>query len=390
MKFDTKSLHAGYTPESDHGSRAVPLYQTVAHLFRDTDHAARLFAQEEEGHVYSRVSNPTVEAFEKRMAELEGAEAGLAAASGMAAIFLLTAALTKQGDEIVSSPNVYGGTYHLFNDTLRRFGITTRFVNDPSKKESWEEAITPETKFLFLETPANPTVGVFDIKVIADVSHAHNIPLVVDSTIATPALQLPLRLGADFVVHSATKYISGSGTALGGIILGSKRVLDEMRRGLVYDIGASLAPFHAWLFLLGLETLGVRMKKHTENALKVAEFLEGHQHISRIHYPGLSSSPFYDLTQKQMTGTSSLLAFELKGGLNTGKRFIENLKLISHVANLGDAKTLAIHPASTTHSRVPVGEQERVGITQGLIRMSVGLEDSEDIIEDISHALGEV
>lgn len=388
MKFDTKSLHAGYKPESDHGSRAVPIYQTVAHLFRDTDHAARLFSQEEEGHVYSRVSNPTVEAFEKRMAELEGAEAGLAASSGMAAIFLLAAALVKQGEEIVSSARVYGGTYHLFNETFPRFGITTRFVENPSDIPNWELCVTPRTKFLFLETPANPTLGVFDIGAIADVARAHSIPLVVDSTIATPALQLPFQFGADYVVHSATKYISGSGTALGGIMLGPKEVFDEMRGGLVYDIGASLAPFHAWLFLLGLESLGVRMKRHTENATTVAEFLEGHPRVERVHYPGLASSPHYDLARKQMTGASSLLAFELKGGIGAGKSFIENLRLISHVANLGDAKTLAIHPASTTHSKVPFEEQKKVGITQGLVRMSVGLEDPEDIIEDISQSLG--
>ncbi len=387
MKFDTKSLHAGYEPESDHGSRAVPIYQTVAHLFRDTDHAARLFLQEEEGHVYSRISNPTVEAFEKRMAELEGAGAGLAASSGMAAIFLLSVALAANGDEIVSSPMVYGGTYHLFNETLPRFGITTRFVENPSEAKQWAKLISPKTKFLFLETPANPTLGVFDIKAIADVAHTNNLPLVVDNTIATPALQQPFELGADYVVHSATKYISGSGTALGGIILGPKKTLGEMRGGLVYDIGASLAPFHAWLFLLGLETLGVRMKKHTENALQVARYLENHPQVSRVHYPGLFSSPYYEISQKQMTGASSLLGFELEGGVNTGKKFIENLKLISHVANLGDAKTLAIHPASTTHSKVPPEEQERAGISQSLVRMSVGLEDPEDIIEDISQSL---
>ncbi len=387
MHFDTKSIHSGYDPESEHGSRAVPIYQTVAHLFRDVDHAAKLFASEEDGHIYSRISNPTVAIFEKRMAALENAEAGLATSSGMAAIFLLATHLASPRADVISSNRVYGGTFHLFAETLPRFGISVRFVENPHSIEDWERAITPNTKFLFVETPANPTAEIFHIRSLSECAHARQIPLVVDSTLATPALQRPFEHGADFVVHSATKYISGSGTALGGIILGGKAQLDLIRSTLLRDLGMSLAPFHAWLFLLGLESLPLRMKKHCENAARVAGFLAGHEKVREVRHASLPQNQFHELMKRQMAGPSSLMSFELGGGYDAAKQFINNLKLISHVANLGDAKTLAIHPASTTHHQLSSEQQLAAGISPGLIRMSVGLEDTDDLIREIEEVL---
>lgn len=387
-KFKTKALHAGYTPHEPDFSRAVPLYQSVAHMFRDTKHAARLFEAKEEGFIYSRMNNPTVDIFEKRMAVLEGAEAGLATSSGMSAIFMVAAHLASAGDEIVSSDRVYGGTFHLFHDTLPRFGMKVRFVRNPHDLESWQEGITRKTKFIFVETPSNPKGEVFDISALADLAHKNKLPLVVDSTIGTPVLQQPIKLGADIVVHSATKYICGNGTALGGIILGKKKLLDEIRCGVYRDIGPAMAPFNAWLFILGLETLALRMPAHSENALKVAEFLEKHPSVKKVYYPGLRSSPFKKLVDSQMRGeASSLMAFEVKGERSNGAKFIESLTLISHLANLGDNKTLAIHPASTTHQQLSREALQDTGISESMIRMSIGLEDTDDIIDDIKQAL---
>ncbi len=389
--FKTKALHAGYVPSSPDFSRAVPLYQSVAHLFRDTKHAADLFTAKEEGFIYSRVNNPTVDIFEKRMAALEGAEAGLATASGMAAVFMVSAHLAREGEEIVSSDKLYGGTFHLFADTLTRFGIKVNFVKNPRDIKSWKSAITKKTKFLFVETPSNPQMEVFDIASLAKLARERKLPLVVDSTIATPALQQPIGLGADVVVHSATKYICGNGTALGGIILGKKKLLDAIRGGVYRDIGPALAPFNAWLFILGLETLSYRMEALSQNALSVAQFLAGHPKVKKVYYPGLDSSPFKKLVDKQMRGkASSLMAFEVRGTRRNGARFIESLKLVSHVANLGDNKTLAIHPASTTHQQLSAKDLVKVGISDTMIRLSVGLEDPEDIIYDIKQALKKV
>jgi O-acetylhomoserine (thiol)-lyase len=390
-KFKTKALHAAYSPSSPDFSRAVPLYQSVAHLFRDVKHAADLFEAKEEGFIYSRINNPTVDIFEKRMAVLEGAQAGLATSSGMAAVFMIASYLAKSGDEIVSCDRVYGGTFHLYQDTLPRFGIKVRFVKNPHDIKSWEASISKRTKFLFLETPSNPKMEVFDIGAIAKLAHKHKFPLVVDSTIATPALQRPIELGADVVMHSATKYICGNGTALGGIILGKKKMMDAIRGGVYRDIGPALAPFNAWLFILGLETLSYRMPAHSANALLVAEFLEKHPKVKKVYYPGLLSSPYRKLVDKQMSGmASSLMAFEVKGTRRSGARFIESLKLISHLANLGDNKTLAIHPASTTHQQLPAKDLAKVGISDTMIRMSVGLEDIDDIISDIKQALTKI
>lgn len=390
-KFKTKALHTGYTPSSPDFSRAAPLYQSVAHLFRDVKHGANLFLGKEEGFIYSRMNNPTVDIFEKRMAALEGAEAGLGTSSGMSAIFMVVARLAQSGDEIVSSDRVYGGTFHLFHDTLPRFGIQVRFVKNPYDTKSWQSAITKKTKFLFVETPSNPRGDVFDIEALRKVAHARRLPLVVDSTIGTPALQRPLELGADIVVHSATKYICGNGTALGGIILGKKKLMDEIRQGVCRDIGPSLAPFNAWLFILGLETLSLRMEAHSQNALLVAQFFSRHPKVRAVYYPGLEGSPYFELVNRQMGGfASSLMAFEVKGSRSCGARFIEALKLVSHVANLGDNKTLAIHPASTTHQQLSKKDLQKVGISDTMVRMSIGLEDPADIIEDIKQALSKI
>jgi len=389
--FKTKSLHSSYKPSGPDASRAVPLYQSVAHLFRDTKHAADLFTAQEKGFIYGRINNPTVDVFERRMADLEGAEAGLATSSGMSATFMIVANLARSGEEIVSCDRVYGGTFHLFHDTLPRFGIKVRFVKNPHDIKSWKSAIHKKTKFLFVETPSNPQMEVFDIKALAALAHKHKLSLVVDSTIATPALQRPIELGAEIVMHSATKYICGNGTSLGGIILGKKKLMDEIRAGVYRDIGPALSPFNAWMFILGLETLSYRMKAYSENALTVAEFLEKHPKVKNVYYPGLPSSPYHELVEKQMSGmASSLMAFEVKGTRKNGARFIDSLKLISHVANLGDNKTLAIHPASTTHQQLPAKDLKKVGISDTMIRMSIGLEDTEDIIYDIKQALNKI
>ena len=387
-KFRTKALHSSYAPSDPDFCRAVPLYQSVAHIFKNVRHASNLFASKEEGFIYGRINNPTVDIFEKRMAELEGAEAGLGTASGMSAIFMISAHLAISGDEIVSSDRIYGGTFHLFHDTLPKFGIRVRFVKNPHDIEFWKSEITKKTKFLFVETPSNPKCEIFDIKEFSKLAHTYKLPLVVDSTIGTPALQRPIALGADVVLHSATKYICGNGTALGGIILGKKKLLNEIRAGVYRDIGPALAPFNAWLFILGLETLSYRMEAHSSNALKIAEFLEKHPKIKKVYYSGLESSPYFNLVKGQMRGmASSLMAFEVKGARKNGSRFIESLKLVSHVANLGDNKTLAIHPASTTHQQLPLKDLKKVGISDKMIRMSIGLEDPEDIISDINQAL---
>lgn len=373
-KFNTKALHGGYTPSGADRSRVVPLHQSVAHLFSDTKEAAALFEGKQEGFIYGRINNPTVDIFEKRMAELEGAEAGLGTSSGMAAIFMIAAHLAQAGDEIVSSNRVYGGTFHLFHDTLPRFGIKVRFVNAPNKAIAWESKINKKTKFLFVETPSNPKSEVFDVTSIAKIAHSHRLPLAVDSTVATPVFLNPIALGADIVIHSATKYISGNSTALGGIVLGKKKMIDDMRAKEYRDIGPSMAPFNAWLLLLGLETLPTRMERHSANAADVAEFLNNHPKVKAVHYAGFSS----------------LMALEVRGGRKEGAKFIESLKLVSHAAHLGDSRTLAIHPASTTHQQLPKRDLKKIGISESMIRMSVGLEDIDDIIGDIKQALSKI
>lgn len=388
--FDTKALRFGHNPKDAFGSPNVPLHQTLAYCFESPEQAARIFAGEEEGFVYSRINNPTVDAFEKRMAALEGGEAALAASSGMSAIFLLALHFCESGDNIAASDKVYGGTYNLFNTKLPRLGIGVNFVKDYKNPLAWEKLIDAKTKFIFIESPANPTLNVLDIEMLSKLAKARKIPLIVDATLATPALQKTLTLGADIAVHSASKFICGNGTALGGAIVGKKKLIDEIRQGVYRDTGPSLAPFNAWLYLLGLETLSLRMERHSKNALVAALILQTHPKVIKVNYPFLPNGPDYVTAKKQMSGGGALLSFEIAGGLKSGKKFIKSLKLVSHLANLGDSRTLAIHPASTTHSQVPKKEREKIGITDGLVRMSVGLENIEDILDDVLQALEKV
>lgn len=385
----TQAIHAGY-PWGDRQSSSVPIFQTVAFHFKDTDNAANIFSGEEEGFVYSRINNPTVDVLERRMATLEGAEAGLCTATGMAAIFMTVIHLAECSDEFISGNRVYGGTFHLFNDTLKKFGIGVRWVKDIKHITAWESQITEKTKFIYAETPGNPTNEIVDIKKLAKLARKYKIPLIIDNTICTPALQNPIKLGADIVIHSLTKYVCGFGSTLGGVLLGKKDFIDKVRSEGSRDIGASLQAIDAWLLLQGLETLYIRMERHTENALKVAKFLEIHKKVTKVHYVGLRSHSQHRLAKKQMKGASSLFSFELKGSLKSGAQFINSLDLIGHMANLGDVKTMAIHPASTTHEQLGEVERNKIGITDTMLRISVGLEDVEDIIEDIERALKKV
>ncbi len=384
--FSTRAIHSGY-PRGDKQSCAVPIFQTAAYHFLDTQNAARIFRGEEEGFVYSRINNPTVDVLEKRLADLEGAEAGLCAATGMAAIFMAVIHLAEAGDEFVSGNRVYGGTFHLFSETIKKMGVTAKFAGDAGDLGKWEALVTDKTKFIYAETPGNPTNEITDIAGLAEIARKRGIPLVIDNTICTPALQNPIELGADIVVHSLTKYIGGMGTTLGGAVVGKKEFIDKIRLEGFRDIGPSLQAIDAWFILQGIKTLELRMKKHSENALKAAEFLEGHPAVEKVNYVGLPSHPQYELGKKQMRGASSLFSFELKGGMEAGIKFINSLGVIGHMANLGDVKTLAIHPASTTHEQLGAEERKKAGVTDGLVRISVGIEDIEDIIADLENSL---
>ncbi|AGB41294.1 O-acetylhomoserine sulfhydrylase [Halobacteroides halobius DSM 5150] len=384
--FETQALHGGYNPKEDNrGSRAVPIYQTTSYVFDDADHAASLFALEEEGDIYTRIGNPTNEALEKRIAQLEGAEAGLVTSSGMAAINLTALTLAEGGGKIVSSKYVYGGTYHLFSETLPKYGIETTFV-DPHDLDNWEEAIDEETKFLYLESPGNPTLDVVDIEAVANLAHKYDLKLVMDNTFNTPYLSKPLEFGADIVVHSTTKYIGGHGSSIGGVIVGPTDFLLKARTEGYRDTGPAMSPFNAWLFIQGLETLALRMEKHSKNALKVAKWLEDHPQVDWVRYPGLKSHPQHQLAKKQQRYFGGMLCFGIKGGFKAGKQLINNVKLCSLLANVGDTRTLIIHPASTTHEQLSKEEQEAAGITDNLIRLSIGIENVEDIIADLEQA----
>ncbi|MDH7603043.1 MAG: O-acetylhomoserine aminocarboxypropyltransferase/cysteine synthase [Armatimonadota bacterium] len=417
MGFDTLALHAGHELDPT-GSRAVPIYQTTSYVFRDTEHAARLFALEEPGYIYSRLQNPTVDVLEKRIAALEGGVAAVCTASGQAAETLCALTIAKAGDEIVSSSALYGGTYTLFNNTLRRLGINTVFV-DATDPENFRKAITPKTRFLYAETLGNPKLDVLDIQAVANIAHEAGIPLVVDNTVATPYLCRPFEWGADIVIHSVTKYIGGHGTSLGGVVVDSGKFdwnngkfpelvePDPSYHGLSYveafgsaafaakvrvialrDLGPAISPFNAFLILQGIETLSLRMERHSSNALKVAEFLQSHPAVSWVNYPGLPSHPSYELAKKYLPrGCSSIIGFGVKGGYDAGVRFINRVKLLSHLANIGDARSLVIHPASTTHQQLTTEERLAAGVTDDFIRLSIGLEDVNDIIADIDQAL---
>lgn len=420
LKLDTLLLHGGQIPDPATGARAVPIYQTTSYQFKSTDHAANLFALKEFGNIYSRIMNPTNDILEKRMAAIEGGIGALAVASGQAAETIAILNIAQVGDEIVSADNLYGGTYTLFNNTLRRFGIDVKFVRSENLN-NFKKAITSRTKAIYTESIGNPKLNVADLEELAKIAHQNGIPLIVDNTI-TPYLLKPIDYGVDVVVYSATKFIGGHGTSIGGIIVDSGKFdwingkfpliadpdpsyhgmnfvkelkpygniayITKARVNLLRDLGPCLSPFNSFLFLQGLETLHLRMIRHSENALKVAQFLEKHHRVSWVNYPGLDSSPEKNLTDKYLPrGAGAIVGFGIKGGLEAGKKFIDSLELISHLANIGNAKTLAIHPASTTHQQLSEEEQKSTGVTLDYIRLSVGIEDIEDIISDIKQAL---
>lgn len=419
--FDTLALHAGQQPDPTTGARAVPIYATTSYQFRDTDHAARLFGLQEFGNIYTRIMNPTTDVLEQRIAALEGGLAALAFSSGQAAATLAILTIAGTGDNIISSTDLYGGTYNLFRHTLPRMGITTRFV-DARDYDGLAAAIDERTKAVFLELIGNPKLDVLDLECIAGIAHAQGVPVIVDATTATPYLCRPIDWGADIVMHSATKYIGGHGTSIGGLLVDSGKfdwtngrfpemtTPDPSYHGLVYtqafgpiafilktrvqllrDIGPALSPFNAFLFLQGLETLSLRMERHSQNALAVARHLQEHSKVMWVNYPGLPDHPTYERAKKYLPrGQSGILGFGIQGGRTAGAQFIESLKLFSHLANIGDAKSLAIHPATTTHSQLTVEEQGLTGVTDDFVRLSVGIETIDDIIADLDQALAQV
>jgi O-acetylhomoserine (thiol)-lyase len=415
--FSTRQLHAGQQPDPTTGSLSVPIYQTTSYKFRDTEHAAALFSLEEPGNIYTRIMNPTSDVLERRIADLEGGVGTLVASSGHGAQTMAILTLCAAGDHIVSSIRLYGGTFNQFNSTFPRLGIEVTFV-DPSEPEAFKRAIRPNTKILYGETLGNPDITVFPLEQIAGIAHAHQIPLMIDNTFASPYLCRPFEWGANIVLHSTTKFIGGHGTTIGGVIVDGGNFdwssgrfenftkPDPSYHGLIYadlrpsafitkarvqilrDIGACQAPFNSWLTLQGLETLSLRMDRHVANARHVAEYLAARDDVNWVSYPGLVSHPGHALAQKYLPkGPGSMMGFGIRGGLSAGRKFINNLKLISHVANVGDAKSLAIHPASTTHGQLNEGELHSAGVTPDFIRLSVGIEDIEDILWDLDQAL---
>ncbi len=416
--FTTRQVHAGQAPDPATGSRAVPIYQTTSYVFKDTDHAARLFALQETGNIYTRIMNPTSDVFEQRMADLEGGVGALAASSGHAAQMMAILTLCGRGDHIVSASTLYGGTYNQFAYTLKNIGIEVSFV-DPADPENFRRAIRDNTKILYGETLGNPLINVFPFEEVAAIARERQIPLMIDNTFATPYLCRPIEWGAHIVVHSTTKFIGGHGTSIGGIIvdggnfpwannprfpnfnqpdpsyhglvyaeLGAAAFILKARVQILRDVGACQSPFNAWLFLQGLETLSLRMDRHVANAQAVAEHLEQHPKVAWVSYPGLPSHPNHAQAKKYLPkGPGAILGFGVKGGVEAGRRFINSLKLFSHLANVGDAKSLAIHPASTTHSQLSEEEQRSAGVTPDFIRLSVGIEDIEDILWDLDQAL---
>jgi O-acetylhomoserine (thiol)-lyase len=417
--FETRQIHAGTSADTATGARAIPIYQTTSYVFRDTEHAAALFGLSELGNIYTRIMNPTQSAFEERIASLEGGVAALAVASGSSAETLAILNLAENGGHVVSSASLYGGTYNLFHYTLPKLGIETTFVENPDDLNEWQAAIRPNTKAFYGETLGNPRGDVLNFDGVSKVAHEHQIPLVVDNTLATPYLTRPLEHGADIVVHSATKFIGGHGTSIGGVIVdggtfdyeGSGRFPgftepDPSYHGLIFgqlpealfparfvlktrlqylrDIGPAIAPLNSFLFLQGLETLSLRMERHVANATAIAKLLESHADVAWVNYPGLDSSPWHTLQQKYLpNGGGSIIAFGIKGGADAGRKFIEGLSLFSHLANVGDAKSLAIHPASTTHSQLSEREQLSTGVSADLVRLSVGIETLDDIVADL-------
>jgi O-acetylhomoserine (thiol)-lyase len=418
LGFNTRALHAGYDPDPTTHARAVPIYQSTSFTFDNSDHGARLFALQEFGNIYTRIMNPTTDVLEKRVASLENGVAALGLASGQAAQFLALTTIAAPGDQIVSASTLYGGTYTQFDVTMRRLGYDFVFV-EPGDPENFRKAITPKTKLLFGETISNPRSNVLDIEPIAAIAHEHGIPLVVDNTFATPYLTRPIDYGADIVLHSLTKFMGGHGTSIGGIIVDSGKfpwnngnfpaftepakayhgmnfwetfgaisfIIKARVEGL-RDVGPCVSPFNSFLFLQGIETLGMRMDRHLSNTLAVAEHLDKHAKVEWVKYASLPSSPYYDQARKYTPkGAGAVFSFGVKGGYEAGKKFIDNLKIFSHLANVGDARSLVIHPASTTHQQLGEAEQKAAGVTPELVRLSVGLEDVEDLLWDIDQAL---
>lgn len=418
--FETRQIHAGQVPDPTTGARAVPIYQTTSYAFRDTAHAAALFGLAEPGNIYTRIMNPTQSVLEERIASLEGGVGALLLASGQAAETLAILNLAEVGDHIVASPSLYGGTYNLLHYTLPKLGITVDFVDDPDDLDAWANAVKPTTRAFYGETIGNPRGDVLDIEGIAKVAHANNVPLIVDSTLATPYLANPLAHGADIVVHSVTKFMGGHGNSVGGVIvdggsfdfgasgrhpmftepdpsyhglkfweaLGPGSYIAKARVQGLRDLGAAISPFNAFLLLQGIETLSLRMERHVENAQAVAEFLESRDEVEWVNYPGLASSPWHERAKTILPkGSGAVLSFGIKGGAEAGAKFIDALELFSHLANVGDVRSLAIHPATTTHSQLTVEEQAASGVTPEMVRLSVGLESIADILADLDTGL---
>ncbi|TLJ03182.1 methionine gamma-lyase [Escherichia sp. E4385] len=386
-RFATQIIHAGQHPDPSTGSLSTPIFQTSTFVFDNAEQGAARFALEEPGYIYTRLGNPTTESLEQKMAVLESGEAALATASGISAITTALLTLCQQGDHIVSANAIYGCTHAFLSHSMPRFGINTSFV-DATNIAELKAAIRPETKVVYIETPANPTLTLVDIETVAGIAHQHGALLIVDNTFMSPYGQQPLRLGADIVVHSVTKYINGHGDVIGGVIIGKKEFIDQARYVGLKDItGGCMSPFNAWLTLRGAKTLGVRMERHSSNAMKIAQFLEKHPAITHVYYPGLQTHPQYDLYKRQMSLPGGVISFEITGGFESGRRMINAVNLCLLAVSLGDTETLIQHPASMTHSPVPPEERLKAGITDGLIRLSVGLEDPDDIIEDLQQAI---
>jgi O-acetylhomoserine (thiol)-lyase len=421
-KFDTLQVHGGQKPDPATGSRAVPIYQTTSYVFKDGDHAANLFALKESGNIYTRIMNPTTDVLEQRIAALEGGVGALAVSSGAAAITYSILNIAGAGDEIVSASTLYGGTYNLFSNTLPKLGIKTIFVN-PDDPENFRNAITDKTKAFYIETIGNPGINLIDIEKVASIAHDNGIPLIVDNTFATPYLIRPIDFGADIVVHSATKFIGGHGTTIGGVIvdagkfnwaesgrfpgftepdpsyngikyyeaLGALAYIIKARVQLLRDTGSALSPFNSFLLLQGLETLSLRVERHVSNTRKIVEFLKDHPAVAWVNYPELEGNQYKELAEKYLPkGAGSIFTFGIKGGLEAGKKFINNLELFSLLANVADAKSLVIHPASTTHGQLSEEEQLKAGVSPDMIRLSIGIEDVEDLILDLDEALKKV
>ena len=417
MGFATKSLHAGHTPDKASLARAVPIYQSTSFVFENSAHAAALFALQQFGNIYSRIMNPTTDVFEQRVAALEGGVAALATSSGQSAQFLAISSLMEQGDELVAASTLYGGTYTQFDVSFRRIGINVKFV-EPDDPENFRKAITPRTRAIYGETIANPRMNVLDIEKVAKVAHDAGVPLIIDNTMASPYPCRPIEYGADIVVHSATKFLGGHGTSIGGVIVDSGKFqwsdkypaitqpspgyhgmkFSEVFGNIAYiikvrveglrDFGPCMSPFNSFLFIQGIETLPYRMQAHSRNALQVAQWLEKHPAITWVKFPGLKSSPYYDLSRKYLPlGQGSIVTFGIKGGMEAGRKLIDAVQIFSHLANLGDAKSLIIHPAATTHQQLSDAQQLEAGVTKDLVRISVGIEDVEDLIWDLDQAI---